>query len=790
MKAHTRRVLEYDQFLELLAAYTCSASGGAAVLALRPAGDSTGIDDLAALISSFMTLRRHDVHLPRARFDCPSEILRRVRPIDAVLAADDFAVLSEFLGVAAEVHAFLSDRESATDQAVAELGEQVHDCPELRQRINRVFDDNHAVRDSASTKLQQIRRSLSNLEAHLRRQLETLLGNSDYNSVLQEKFIATRNDRFVVPVRRELKSRLPGVVHDQSNSGRTLFIEPQITVEAGNELATLRLQERDEIQRILAELSRHLRSQGEALQETANALCRYDLVFAGSHWAGDYQCNYPQQSQDLRLCNARHPLLQQQFRRDGQEDVLVPLDLTIPPDCNVMAITGSNTGGKTVALKTLGLLALIYQTGLPIPAEPGSQMPVFPQIIADIGDEQSLEQNLSTFSAHVVQIKNLLETARSQRTLALIDELGSGTDPVEGGALGCAVLDALAAAAGLTFVTTHLGIIKHHVHRQDAMVNASVQFNMESLQPEYVVQVGRPGASYALVIAERYEMPDDVLESAREMIGSETVALEGILEKLDNDQRRLSSAAAAANETLDSLRSEREELQGELTRLRKERKRLLHQSQKEAVTMVENTRRQMDRMLVQAKTSESRQEIKAVREDVARKGKRLAQSLAETQPRPEEPLRPEDLELGQFVRVETLNDSGCIVDLSDDRSRVTVEVAGKRFDVRSSQIGRSVQPQPPTEPVFNVRPPPPQQAEHELNLIGRTVDEAVAELESFLSRALITGLNEVRIVHGFGTGRLRRGLHDYLRGNQAVQQYRLGELGKDAGGGGVTIVSL
>lgn len=790
MKDHTRRVLEYDQFLELLAAYTCSAGGGSAVLALRPAGDSTGIDDLAALISSFMTLRRHDVDLPRARFDCPSEILRRVRPIDAVLAADDFAVLSEFLGIAAEVHAFLSDREPAADQAIVRLGEQVHDYPELRQRINRVFDDNHAVRDNASTKLQQIRRNLRNLETHLRRQLETLLGNSDYSSVLQEKFIATRNDRFVVPVRREHKSRLPGVVHDQSNSGRTLFIEPQITIESGNELATLRLQERDEIQRILAELSRHLRNQSEALQETTNALCRYDLVFAASHWAADYQCDYPQRSQDLRLCNARHPLLQQQFRRDGQEDVLVPLDLTMPPDCNVMAITGSNTGGKTVALKTLGLLALIYQTGLPIPAAPDSQMPVFPKIIADIGDEQSLEQNLSTFSAHIVQIKDLLETARSQRTLALIDELGSGTDPVEGGALGCAILDDLAAAAGLTFVTTHLGIIKHHVHRQDTMVNASVQFNVESLQPEYSLEVGRPGASYALVIAERYEIPGNVLESAREMIGSETVELEGILEKLDNDQRRLSSAAAAADETLDSLRSEREELQSELARLRKERKRLLHQSQKEAATMVENTRRQMDRMLIQAKTTESRKEIKAAREDVVRKEKRLSQSLAETQPRPEEPLRPEDLELGQYVHVETLNDSGCIIDLSDDRSRVTVEVAGKQFDVHSSQIGQSMQPKPPTEPAFNVRPPPPQQAERELNLIGRTVDEAVAELESFLSRALITGLSEVRIVHGFGTGRLRRGLHDYLRSNQAVQQYRLGELGKDAGGGGVTIVTL
>ena len=789
MNDHTYRVLEYLDFLELLAEYACSAGGKDAIRALRPAGDRAAVGKYEPLIAGFLKLRRSDVDMPRAYFDLPDDLVRRARPIDSVLSPDDFMLLRKFLVVAAEIHAFLVNPDRETDDAVRKLGTRVHACPDLRDCIDGVFDRNGEIRDNASTGLLQIRRNIRTLEARLRKQLEALLSNPSYDNVLQEKFIAMRNDRFVIPVRRELRSRLPGVVHDQSNSGRTLFVEPQITLEAGNELGALRLQERDEIRRILAELSTHVRENCGDMLDTAKALCRYDLVFAASHWARDFDCEYPGRAKRLRLINARHPLLHRQFRRESREDELVALDLTMPRDKRVMAITGSNTGGKTVALKTLGLLALIYQTGLPVTADPDSQFSVFSQIVADIGDEQSLEQNLSTFSAHVIQIRNLLESARTERTLALIDELGSGTDPVEGGALGCAVLAALCETDGLTFVTTHLGVIKHYVHQHDAMINANVRFNLDSLKPEYVVQVGRPGASYALVIAERYDMPADVLDAARDLIGTEAVEIEGILAELDGEQRRLTSAADEVGETLDSVLQEREELRDELTTLRKERKKLLRQAQKEAAAMLENTRRKMDRMLAQAKQAESRDSIKEIRDELEVKEKRAEKSLEETQPRPDDPLHASELKVGMHVSVEALDDSGKIIKLRDNNQRATIEIEGKPFDVRSSQLGRCEQPAA-AECAFNVRPPPPRIVSRELNLIGTTVDDGVYRLEQFLSDALVAGLEEVRVVHGFGTGRLREGVHNYLRSNSVVKRFRLGRMGEDAGGGGATLVYL
>ena len=800
MQEHTLQVLEYHRFLDWVASFAGSAPGQEAVRALRPAAAADPDAWVPALTRDALACRRAGTELPTLHFEAPHAVLQRVAPADALLEVEDFLLVRRLLAAATTLRPLARPAESVRAPQLAALARELPPCADLAARLAAVFDDEGKVRDNASPALADLRRQIDASDRRILAHLHRLLQQGDYADVWQERFVALRNQRYVVPVRRERRARVRGVVHDQSNSGQTLYIEPDLTLEDGNELAALRLEERDELRRIFIALGDALRAASDDLLAAFAAFCRYDVAYAASAWANTFAAEYPTWGDRCSLVRAQHPLLQRRLHQEGRAGELVPLDLDLTPGLRVVAVTGANAGGKTVVLKTVGLLVLIAQTGLPIPVGAGTTLCFFPAVLADIGDEQSIEQNLSTFSGHQHRIAQLLRVASRGAALVLLDELGSGTDPVEGGALGCAILEALARYDGLTLATTHLGTIKNFVQARTDMVNASVLFDPETLQPLYRLLIGRPGASQALHIAERSGVAAQVVQRARELMGSDQAHLATVLATMDEKERRLRDDLDTARQARDEVLKERDSLRLELQTLRRQRRDLLHQAQDEAANLVENTRREMTRLLDEARQAGADGERgRATRRQVEERREKLRAGLAQTQPRPEQPLKPKALAIGDRVWVEPLRGKGRVTAISADRRRVTLDLDGITVTVESASLGRlspeeqaaAATPVPgggrgagtaPT-PVFR------EPVAMELNLIGLHVDQALPRLERFVDEAIYSGLEEVRIIHGMGTGALKQAVHAYLA-KAPVRKFTLGVTGRDPGGPGATTVYL
>ncbi|MFA6930018.1 MAG: endonuclease MutS2 [Lentisphaeria bacterium] len=802
MNKHTSEVLEYQALLELIAGYVQSPSGRQIILASCPQSFLPEIQARHGLYQDLLTLRESPRSLPGLYAEDLSEILQRVAPGDAVLPGEELVACRAQLDTVADVREFLQQRESKEYVSLLQLGSELCSCDALRNALQKSLDRDGTVLDSASETLRRLRQEIVALERRLQRSLEDLLKNSEFSDVIQERFVTTRNGRYVIPVRRDARSQLPGLIHDHSNSGQTVFLEPGVTLPLGNELASLRLQERDEIRRILAQLSAGVRGYLPDFQRNQRILAEIDAGAAVARWATDYSCHLPVFGSRLKLRQAYHPLLLAQFRSAGSGRQVVPLGLELPSTKKAMVITGSNTGGKTVALKTIGLLVLAAQSGFPVPAGTDSVFAVFERVFADIGDEQSLQANLSTFSAHVGNIADILQSCRTGYSLVLMDELGSGTDPLEGGAIACGILSELSQLPCLTIATTHLGMVKNFVHSHPDMINAAVRFNIDTLKPEYALDIGRPGASHALLIARRLGLPVEVLQTAEGLLSGEELRLEEVLARMETEQQRLSSRAAQAKTTRDELLRDREILQQELASLRKERKKLLHEAFQQAGALVENARGELERTL--AAIRKSGQSSALTDEDVlgesvgkarrllVEKEKTYQDGLRRTAATPLHPLRSQELQTGQKVWVEKLKAHGRIEGFFANREKVVVlvnhlPVSMKTADLQGAleeDVAQSVPAVKVTQPRFAGN------TSHEINLIGLRVEEALEKLDCYLNDCLLANLEEVRVVHGFGTGRLRQGIHQWLRQQSQVASFYLGRDHQDPGGAGVSIVKL
>lgn len=795
MDAHALHVLEYDRLLEVLGGFAQNPLGRAAVQAIRPEPVPAPDAPRRALHADVLALFETGADTPGLSFPDPREPLRRVLPEDAVLDGPDLLPVRGLLDTAADADAFLRSDLCRTLPALRALADRVHPCPALRADLHRSLDKDGALLDSASPELRSLRQRAAHLEQALQRTLERLLKDTGLADALQESFVTLRNGRFVIPVRREGKASVPGIVHDHSNSGRTVFIEPAATIPLGNELADVRLEERDEMRRILAALSAAVRAAAGLLQETLAALVELDAALAVGRWAAACRCVLPRFGPRLRLCRARHPLLERQLALENRRADLVPLDFDPPAGTRAVVITGSNTGGKTVALKTVGLLTLMAHSHLPVPVDPRSEFARFDRVFADIGDEQSLAASLSTFSARIQHLAAVFALSRTGRSLVLLDELGAGTDPIEGGALACAILEQLAARPAFTVATTHLGIVKQFVQEQRHMVNAAVRFDAETLRPEYVLDIGRPGASHALLIARRLGLPPEVLAAAERMLSTDHLRLERVLANMEEDQRRLAESEREARGAREELARERDAARQELEKLRKERRRLLHEAYRQAEGIVENARREIENRLRQIRETARRPDEALARAAEARRtldqrSRQLRQAAAETAPRPDQPLPLDQLAPGRRVWVEKLQAEGTLLDLDSHGHTARVEIDGIPFTVETRELGRPRQiPPAGPAPVTLGRPRPAEPVPPEINLIGLRVDEALDRLDRYLDRAALAGLPEVRVIHGFGTGRLRAGIHQWLRTNRQIKGFRLGGE-KDPGGAGVTLVAL
>ncbi|MBE3070316.1 MAG: Smr/MutS family protein, partial [Planctomycetes bacterium] len=634
-------------------------------------------------------------------------------------------------------------------------------------------------------------RAIAALEQRLRVRLEALLASANLQPYLTGDYVTQRNGRNVVPVLATQSGQLPGIIHDRSDTGHTVFIEPQFVVEMGNELRGLAADEEREIQRILRALTARVRGHLEALRLTVRTLVEFDLVRACARYGHAHHMTRPVFTGDgmLRLAGARHPILEDALAPAGGR--VVPLDFELGGPVRTIAITGANAGGKTVSLKTIGLVCLMAQTGLLVPAKEGSTFPPLGQVLVDIGDEQSIEANLSTFSGHIQHVREILAAA-GPGALVLLDEIGAGTDPVEGGALACAILQALHDRGAMTVVTTHLSQVKGYVHEQAGMENAAVQFDPETLTPTYRLVVGQPGASHAIRIAERFGLPREVLDRASGLVDSGAVEMEGLLARLTLALKKAEDDAATARRERTEAESDRQALAKQLADLKTHRKESLRKALDEARGLVENTRREMSRALDEARrpgadaaaTRHLRQQVEVKREEFKKKSQELAPTA-----RPALPLG--SLEPGQVVFVETMNRHGRITAIDARRRKVTVDSGGLSIEADASAIleadaqalrdaaapahGRTVVRKPASVPP-------------ELSLRGLRVDEALRAMEQYLNQACLADLGSVRLIHGHGTGALRDAVQKILAKHPLVESFRFGEYGE--GGRGVTIAVL
>lgn len=779
-----QQTLEYHRMIESLIELASSETGKTVATELQP---STCTEDVSHMLQSTAEAMDFLRLAGNLSFESVKEIrpsLQRAR-IGSVLSAVE---LLDVAGTAAAEKRVSSafkrlEPEDAPLPILRELVGRLAETRGLAESILSSIDEDGRVKDEASPALKRIRGSIIQLQGRIRSSLEEILHHSKYVKMLQESIVTQRNDRYVIPVKQEYRGAFGGIVHDQSASGQTLFIEPQSVVDLNNRLRELELEEAREVERILGELTVQVGESAEDVENNLSVCTELDVIFAKARLGRKLKGIVPRLNTDglIRLKGARHPLI------DMEE--VVPIDVELGGAYRAIVITGPNTGGKTVSLKTVGLLTLMAQAGLPIPAEEESTVSVFSGVFADIGDEQSIEQNLSTFSSHLTNIIHILQQIDAW-SLVLMDELGAGTDPTEGAALAIAILEKVLERGCRLVATTHYNELKLFANSRDEVINASVEFNVETLSPTYRLLIGIPGRSNAFEIAERLGLPKEIIQTARSQISSEENRLEDMIGALSEDQRQ----AEEERQKAEALRMEAEalhqELKQQLKRWEKEKERIQESARREAKSIVSRAKREAEEVIHQLRQWAKERPGSLKEHKLIEAKKRLTDVEPETKwvKDVESEDRPQKaIAVGDEVWVKTLNQKGQVIaDLGNDEFQVAVGLMKMKVPRNSLQWKASPQVHSESGTTSyrrfssNVRP--------ELDLRGKLVEEAIPEIDKYLDDALLAGFDNVFLIHGKGTGALRKGVRKYLDNHSRVRSYRSG--GQGEGGLGVTVVEL
>jgi DNA mismatch repair protein MutS2 len=786
----TLRALEFPKVLDLLAGETSTTIGRERALALAPA---VAVDEVRRRQSETT-----EAVALRAQGEVPIGGARDLRPsVRRALAGgtlDPSALLdvAQTLAVARRLRGYVDTQRSRTPLLAAVAG-RITPLEALESRIAAVLDEEGQVRDDASPALRRLRTEQRATERRIREAMEAVLRHPTYAKMLQEPLITIRGDRFVVPVRQEARSQFPGILHDLSASGATVFMEPMAIVPLGNRQRELAAAERDEIERLLIEQTQAVAAQAESIIETLEAVADLDLALAKGALSERFASVEPALTAGgvTRLRAARHPLLQLHLPPER----VVPIDVELGGDFQALVITGPNTGGKTVTLKTLGVLTLMAQAGLHLPAAAGSTVAVYPQVFADIGDEQSIEQNLSTFSSHMGAVVGILSQARPP-ALVLLDEVAAGTDPTEGAALARAIIETLVERGVRTAVTTHYNDLKALAYQQKGIENGSVEFDPETLQPTFRLLLGQPGQSNALIIARRLGLDAGVVDRARSFLSADRLSAEDLLADMAGDRR----VAAAEREEAERQRAEArtlaERYQAEVARLQGERRRLVAEARREAEESLRRTRRDLEVVLEEVRAARTEEAAQAARRRLTELAEAWAQR-AEEEPAEDAGPPLQAVEVGQSVHIPALGRAGRVASPPDARGEVEVEVGAVRARLPLKALRGTVGSTPAPESSDRERPRPgggardrdePRAVPLSLSVRGQTVDEALTEVDRYLDEAALAGLEQVTVIHGKGTGALRRAIAVFLRGHPHVRTFRGG--GPGEGGEGVTVVEL
>ena len=790
MNDHTLRLLEFDKILVRLASYCSFEMSKELALEWRPSTDlgEARLWQQETEEARNLSPQTPDLHLGGV-FDL-RDVLAQAERGGTLAPVDLLAVRSTLLRSNRIRQILLAN--ASRFPALAEWGEPIQDLEHVAAEIGRAISDRSEVMDSASPRLAHLRAEVRVLQDRLLDRVQRIAQNPDNAAYLQEAIVTQRQGRYVVPVRVEFKGRLPGIVHDQSGSGATLFVEPLAIVELNNDWRQRQMEEQEEVIRILRELTELVADEAPYIHTTLEMLTGLDLILARAHFADDLHANQPellgfQRSADFKpeqhpgviveLRQARHPLI--------DPAAVVPIDFHFGDDFFIVVITGPNTGGKTVSLKTVGLLTLMAQAGMAIPSKPGSRLTLFEGVYGDIGDEQSIEQSLSTFSSHMTNIVRVLHEA-TPHSLVLLDELGAGTDPEEGSALARALLSHFRDSGVPLVGTTHYSEVKLFAHTTAGIVNASVEFDLVTLSPTYDLTIGLPGRSNALAIARRLGLPRTLVDSAEALVRPESLAADTLLAEI-REARDATRRAQQKAEALERMTAAREaELRAQLAKIEEARRAVLNEARAEVQAELQAVREEIDRVRTRLGSGAPTQHERFLAE-----AERAFQAKQEAARRLVDKVEAETArlggppEVGDVVWVHSLQGSGTVRAVLSE-SEVEVQMGAFRLKVPSANIEIRERPQAETaipNPRSHISAPPSPGIE--VDLRGMRVDEALEALENYLEAAYLADLPWSRIIHGKGTGALRQVVRDALRNHPIIGQFRTGEQGE--GGDGVTI---
>ncbi len=775
--------LEYHKVLERLAGFAGSPLGRELALMLSPSTLLEQIRRWQSETTEGRELMRLD---PGAEIGGWYDVRGQVRQArrGMVLEPEDLLAVGRTLSAVRRIKKFFLEK---TDRypLLAEISEGLGNFVDLERRITSSILPGGEVADGASPALAQIRRQLAGAQARVKARLEGFIRSAAYQKYLQDPIVTIRENRYVIPVKQEYRAQVPGIVHDQSASGATLFIEPMAVLEANNEVRRLQAAEKQEVNKILSDLSAAVSMVSGDILASLDALGRLDLAMAKARYSLSLDAWEPviKPGAHLDIRGGRHPLL---------EGEVVPITVSLGHDFDTLVITGPNTGGKTVALKTIGLLVVMAQSGLHVPAEEGTVIGIFGRVFADIGDEQSIEQSLSTFSSHLTNIVGILKKA-GEDSLVLLDELGAGTDPAEGSALAQAILDRLHSVGAKTVATTHYSELKNFAFERPRVENASVEFDTVTLRPTYRLLIGRPGRSNAFEIAARLGLEPDLVERSRQFMSANQLKAADLTVQLERARQEAQRDREEAARLLEEARRIEERHRSLEQDLAEKREALLAKAREKAESLVRGARREAEEMIRDLREKLSSEAAREREAGIRRARERLAAMEAGTRlkPRPEpHPGEiPDEVRPGEEVFIPRFNQKGYVVDPPEEGQvqvqvgiiRLTVPLTDLRRPGRSGAGAGSVQ-------VAGIMAAKAREISTRLDLRGMTADEALAEVEKYLDDASLAGLPRVYIVHGKGTGALRAAVQGRLKNHRRVKSFRLGEVGE--GGAGCTVVDL
>lgn len=786
------RALELDKILAMLADQTGCEDSRRLALETEP---KTTLREARRLMD-----RTADAFMLSARFGAPT--LRGVRNVTgslkraqmgATLSLPELLDIERFLKALREMKDFRNNYEGEQATSLDEYFESLMPNIRLEEKIGFTVVSEDEVSDTASPALADIRRKIRNSQSKVKEQLDRLIHSTTYSKYLQEPIVTMRDGRYCVPVKSEYRNEIKGMVHDTSGSGATIFIEPAGVVDENNETRVLKAKEQQEIQRILYELSCDIGNHAASFIEDYSALVELDLCFAKARLASKMNAAVPSLSDDgkVRLSKARHPLI--------DKTKIVPIDIALGNDYDVLVITGPNTGGKTVALKTIGLLTLMAMCGLMIPAGESSSVSVFESVFADIGDEQSIEQSLSTFSSHINNTIKILEKA-DDRSLVLLDELGAGTDPIEGAALAVAIIERLKLYGAKVAATTHYAEIKMYALQTPRVENACCEFNVETLSPTYKLLVGVPGKSNAFAITERLGMDGSIVDRARELVSAENANFEDVVEKLEKSRQELEKE----HEKAEAYRKETERIRSEIAKEKEEmersREKELEAARISAKRLVEQVRAEAQKLIDEITETQKAADAESSADMIARARAQMKtgigriQDIADPVAAKDNGYRlPRALVRGDTVRINGMSKDGTLVGLPDGAGYCLVQTGIMKSKVHVSEI-RLVENKGKKNTLGggsvtkNIESTSRRKAASEIDIRGMDVEQGLLEMDRFLDECVLLNLHTVSVIHGKGTGTLRAAVHQALKRNKAVRSFRLGVYGE--GETGVTIVEL